>query len=1394
MKKNKHLLIVIATLLCSLTVNAKSEQIEGIWYNLDSKTNQAQVTRTTDQTKPRYKGDVVIPSTVTFEGVIYDVTEIGDYAFFSCVDLASVIIPESVIKIGAGAFEECRNLPAISLPKHLKNIEKYAFAGCSSLGSITIPADVLWIGEGSFWDCRGLKTLVIEDASEVLCLGANFENKISEGMFYDCPLETIYLGRDLSYPESEQYGYSPFYNKNKLTSFTFGDEVTVIGENLLFNCSSVASVTIPESVAEIGKSAFMYCGSLTSIIIPAGVNTLNESTFEGCESLSSVTIPSSVARINSGAFFGCSKLASVHIASIEEWCKIDFESSSANPLSYAKKFYLNDVPVTEVAVPSNITEIKDYAFYNYCEELAVVDIPEGVTEIGDSAFYNCSSLTSINVPSSVELIGRNVFENCRGQLTVDCDVPSAISASEGAFHKAAFSEVLVTDKVEKIGSYAFFDCGNLKYVSIAENVDSIGVGAFAGCTGELLLSCNVPSLLSAKESGFYGSKFSDVIMDDKVREIGDYAFYGLETLDSVTIAENVVKVGKNAFGKCTGTLSFECNVPSATSAEDGAFYKSAFSKVVVGEKADSIGDYAFSDCEALASIVIPSSFKSVGTDAFKGCKKLVDVHIGDLQSWLTIKCENKDSRPNSQAKTKLYQDGEVLSKVEVPAAVGSIPDYAFYNCTLDSVVLPQTVKAIGNGAFEKCTGKLAVNCNIPSGSKAADGAFYGSSFEKVIVGELVDTIGSFAFANCGALTAISLPEGLDTIGADAFKNSKKLVDIHLNSVESWLSIRCGNKDSRPNTQSDKANLYVGETLIAKMDIPSTIVAIPDYAFFNCNFESVTIHENVVAFGNSVFENCSGKLVVNCNLPAASAATAGAFYKSMFTDVAFGDRVASIGDYAFSNCAKMNSVVIPFGVSSIGKGAFEGCTGVLTVNNNIPSASEASKGAFYKSGFSELLIGSQVDSIGSYAFADCGSLAAVNIPASVDSIGADAFKNCNKLVDVYVEDLESWLSIKCGNKDSRPNSQNSKSKLYVDSVLLTDVVLPETVDSISAYAFCNYVDLRTVVVPAAVSAVGNDAFNGCTSLYKVFNYSNLPLEEGSKNYGYVAYYAKSVVELDKVDLKGDFQFQTIEGEHYLVNYVGEKSEVVLPTDYNGDSYQIAAAALYNCDSVKAITVPAGVKAIGEGAFNGCDNLASISIAKDVVSIEADAFKGCGKLSELYVETLESWLEVECGNKSSRPNSNGKTKLYIAGEMLKEVEIPAGITSIPDNAFCNCDSITSVIIPAEVEAIGAGAFAGCTTIASIVCNAEEAPVCGAKAFDGVEKSIPVYVLTDVAVYAEAEGWKEFTNIIGKDTSVEMPEAENENQPTVIYDLQGRRVQNAENMKGGLYIVNGRKVMIK
>ena len=170
-------------------------------------------------------------------------------------DNCNAIIHTSTNTLYAG----CKNT---TIPNSVTSIGSRAFSDCTGLTSITIPNSVTSIGNEAFDNCTALKDLIIEDGESTLSLGYNSYSSsyyIGEGLFYDCPLETLYLGRNLSYSSTKYYGYSPFYDQYKLKSVTIGNSVTSIGNYAFSDCTGLTSITIPNSVTSIGDYAFSYC-------------------------------------------------------------------------------------------------------------------------------------------------------------------------------------------------------------------------------------------------------------------------------------------------------------------------------------------------------------------------------------------------------------------------------------------------------------------------------------------------------------------------------------------------------------------------------------------------------------------------------------------------------------------------------------------------------------------------------------------------------------------------------------------------------------------------------------------------------------------------------------------------------------------------------------------------------------------------------------------------------------------------------------------------------------------------------------------------------------------------------------------------------------------------------
>ncbi len=242
----KCVAVVFAVMMCA-NVFAYKFQVGGIYYNINSETTTVEVTSNNNS----YSGSVVIPSTVTYNSITYNVTSIGDSAFYRCASLTSVTIPNSVTSIGESAFEDCTSLTSITIPNSVTSIGGSAFFGCTELTSITIPNSVTSIDDCAFYNCTGLTSVTIGNGVTSI-------------------------------------GWSAFRECTSLTSITIGNSVTSIDDYAFYRCTSLTSVTISNSVTSIGGSVFEDCTSLTSITIGNSVTTIGWFAFDNCTALSTI--------------------------------------------------------------------------------------------------------------------------------------------------------------------------------------------------------------------------------------------------------------------------------------------------------------------------------------------------------------------------------------------------------------------------------------------------------------------------------------------------------------------------------------------------------------------------------------------------------------------------------------------------------------------------------------------------------------------------------------------------------------------------------------------------------------------------------------------------------------------------------------------------------------------------------------------------------------------------------------------------------------------------------------------------------------------------------------------------------------------------------------------------
>ena len=309
--------IAIAMMLCvALPTFAHDFEVNGIYYNyLDKTAKTVKVTckgSSYDSYSNEYTGAVTIPSSVTFSGTTYSVTEIGTSAFRGCTSLTSVTIPSSVTEISPEAFFDCEGLASVTIPNSVTTICYHAFFNCEGLTSVTIPNSVTYIGLEAFNN-------------------TGWYNNQPDGLLYldNCCLG--YKGNEptgaLSIKEGTRLiGENAFDYCAGLTSVTIPNSVTSICFDAFHCCAGLTSVTIPNSVTTIGNGAFWRCEGLTSVTIGNSVTEIGTSAFRGCTSLTSVTIPNSVTEIGDEAFRDCDSLEYVIITNPNTRYRVDFDS------------------------------------------------------------------------------------------------------------------------------------------------------------------------------------------------------------------------------------------------------------------------------------------------------------------------------------------------------------------------------------------------------------------------------------------------------------------------------------------------------------------------------------------------------------------------------------------------------------------------------------------------------------------------------------------------------------------------------------------------------------------------------------------------------------------------------------------------------------------------------------------------------------------------------------------------------------------------------------------------------------------------------------------------------------------------------------------------------------
>ena len=622
----------------------------------------------------------------------------------------------------------------------------------------------------------------------------------------------------------------------------------------------------------------------------------------------------------------------------------------------------------------------------------------------------------------------------------------------------------------------------------------------------------------------------------RVVALNDRVFKENATVESICIPENVSRIGDSAFYACEALT--EVVLPeSLTSIGNYAFAKSKIRSIKIPDTVTHIGYYAFKECTGLMTAEIGSGITEWKTEygvngAFTGCTLLSSVTLHDGLSAI-----------GSEA----FSGCTLLMEIRCPESILSIGDGAFADCELlDTAVL---YGSIGKSAFKNCSNlKYVTLSNVES---IGSSAFRNNTMlETIELPEMLANIGQSAFQACNKLKEIILPDSVAEVGAYAFKDCTQLGNVVIGAgLSSWdteygVSGAFENCPKLETAQVKDGAAYLGSELfcddisLREIILPGSIVSINEKAFLNCSsLEKVVFNEGTETIGANAFRNCT--VLSLADLPRSLRSVGdNAFRNTLLRRVDLGDKVRSVGYYAFADCPAIRT-------AAIGGGIEEWRT-EYGIN-----------GAFLNdSRLETLTVKEGTLSIGSHCFENCSRLISCDIPITVTKVCDSAFKNCTSLMHISMLRGEIGTEAFCGCSAlwdlqlSRITAIGSSA--FRDNIALADLILPESVLSIGAKAFSGCVSLSQLTIPDSVTYLGEYAFSSCTGLLNVMIGNNITTWD--TEYGVNGAFS------------GDVSLR------YAILKDGANS--------------IGNRVFSDCSSLIAVSLPESIVSWGENLFPGC----------------------------------------------------------------------------------------------------------------------------------------------------------------------------------------------------------------
>ena len=1266
------------------------------------------------------------------------IQHIGANAFDGCTGLTAIVIPNFVKSIGVYAFQDCTRIKTVTFSGGRRNdlvINSRAFAGCSTLDAVTF--------EGS--DDGTLETGAITIGDYAFAPATEGEKRLRTISFRD--------GVNVA-----KIGTGAFANQSALYSLNFGQNIRVeeIGTSAFAGCKLLSAISIPASTLRIGASAFSNCTGITSVTFAEGGNEIQfgNGAFSGCTKITQINLPATLVNFNGSVFKGCDMIQEINVAANSPYLTSEdgvlYSKDYTQLLYYPKALaadwdtlsklrwdtittlgdsvFEENTKVTKFVIMKNVTTIGTNAFYG-CSNLQsltseIMQAESGVSRrltIGNSAFYNCKKLTVAEIPAYTTKIGSAAFQLCK---FASFQMPAAVRIiGANAFRgNTALTAIVIPDRVSEMGSGAFYGCNALANVEFAEGGALMALGASSG-DGVFQNCLNLRQIdlknrvTSIGGHAFAGSGITNnantigLVLGSNVTQIGTYAFQNAKNLQSITIPVGVTSIGASAFsGSALNNITFEAGGTKALSFGTSVFANTSISSITFPKRTNVL----YSTTQIVGGTMVCNF-----ADMFSGVSSLKNIHVEDgCAKFVSIDgvIYERDDKgdPSVMLLCPVKNGGAVVNGT----ATGEL-------------MIPKTVILLENRALRDIQGIHTITFEEFDKTDERYGTqrlAIGTGDATTIISADYSVIGGL---DTNTINKINLPSHLSFVGAYGINMTKDPVEMNINpdAIEIRLAryafyysrltsfVASGVKSMETmvfGSCNDLTEVVFGEQ--------STLTTIPNNGLNGINIESFVVPASITTLDSQAFF-CAAKLKSVTFAEGSKLSYMGTkvFYgcTSLETvDMSHVTKLKTIGNECFGN-TKISSFTFPDSIESPGTALFYGCSALTEIF--IPATFTA---AMLYNGNASL-------------FDDASALQAVHVAdgnLELSSIDGVLYDRIQSIIYYYP------VARPVGNYQI-PSTVRIIERAAFRNYAGTKLTLPENLEKIGANAF-EKAKITEILIPASVTSIGAYAFAASVSDTKVLK--SVTFAPGSR--------------LTSI---GDYAFRQCAGF----------TSIVIPDSVS----HIGVGAFVNCESLESVILPAALTEISQEAFQRCVSLRSVTIQQGVTKIGAKAFTGTAvsaiyvpasvriieenafkelrklaqvtfhkdsKMESIAASAFEGCVVLQSINIPATVKTIGANAFKNAGN-LKNFDIPAGLTEIPEGMLDGCKNVRSIKIPASVTSIGARAFANNSSIDAIEIPASVTTI-GTSAFEGCSSANRI-------LFADGSALKELGNDVSGEDNI-------------------------------------------